>query len=121
MQAATSGLDQVFFALSDPTRRTIVEYLAAGSSTIGELARPFAISAPAVTKHMKVLERSGLVSRRIEGRQHHCTLNPQALTKVQDWLEFYREFWQERLDGLERLLERSDEAPGSGPDDPNRI
>ena len=103
-------LDQVFFALSDPTRRAIVDRLASGPSTVGELAKPFSISAPAVTKHMKVLERSGLVSRRIEGRVHHCTLNPLALSAAQSWLEFYREFWEQRLDELEKLLKSSRES-----------
>jgi DNA-binding transcriptional ArsR family regulator len=115
MQAPNPQLDQVFFALSDPTRRAIVDRLAAGPSTVGELAKPFAISAPAVTKHMKVLERSGLVSRRVDGRQHHCKLNPQVLGAAQDWLEFYREFWEKRLDKLEDLLTRSDDPAESDP------
>ena len=113
MQIADTQLDQVFFALSDPTRRAIVDRLTSGPSTVGELAKPFAISAPAVTKHLKVLERSGLVSRRVEGRRHHCTLEPSALAAAQGWLEFYREFWEKRLDDLEELLRRTSEQPES--------
>jgi DNA-binding transcriptional ArsR family regulator len=109
------SLDRIFFALSDPTRRAIVGRLAAGSTTVGELAAPFSISAPAVSKHMKVLERAGLVSRRIEGRRHHCTLEPAALGAARDWLAFYRDFWEARLDELESLLETDVEGPGDPP------
>ncbi len=100
-------LDRIFFALSDPTRRAIVGRLAAGSSTVGELARPFSISAPAISKHMKILEGAGLISRRVEGRQHHCTLNARALGEAQDWISHYRDFWQARLDELALFLEDS--------------
>lgn len=98
-------LDDVFFALSDPTRRAIIGRLARGGSTVGALAEPFAISAPAISKHMKILERAGLVTRRIVGREHHCTLSPGALQHAEDWLSAHREFWESRLDKLEALLE----------------
>jgi len=101
-------LDRIFFALSDPTRRAIVGRLAAGSATVGEFAEPFAISAPAVSKHMKILESAGLISRRVEGRLHRCTLDPRALGEARDWLGYTRDFWEARLDELESFLEESD-------------
>ncbi|MFQ5548265.1 MAG: ArsR/SmtB family transcription factor [Woeseia sp.] len=104
MQQANGNLDQVFFALSDGTRRAILRRLAAGSTTIGELAEPFEISSPAISKHMKILEKAGLIKRRIEGRQHHCTLATEALKTAEDWISFHREFWECRLDALDDLL-----------------
>jgi DNA-binding transcriptional ArsR family regulator len=118
VETLTPRLDRIFFALSDPTRRAIVGHLAAGSSTVGELAAPFPISAPAVSKHMKILEGAGLISRRVEGRLHHCTLNPRALEEAQDWLGHYRSFWEARLDELERFLEEAEDASGQRPDEP---
>ena len=107
MRTREPKLDRIFFALSDPTRRAIVGQLATGSSTVGELARPFSISAPAVSKHMRILEGAGLISRRVKGREHHCSLNPGALGEAQDWLGYYRDFWESRLDELENFLEES--------------
>lgn len=109
MPAADTYLDRIFFALSDPTRRAIVGRLAAGPSTVGELAAPFSISAPAVSKHMKILEGAGLISRRVEGRRHHCSLEPRGLAEARDWLRYHQEFWQTRLDELESLLGQDDE------------
>ncbi|MFQ6005711.1 MAG: ArsR/SmtB family transcription factor [Woeseia sp.] len=104
MQQTDSKLDQVFFALSDGTRRTILSRLVEGSTTIGELAEPFEISSPAISKHMKILEKAGLIERRIEGRRHHCTLATEALKTAEDWINFHREFWECRLDVLDDLL-----------------
>ena len=104
MQQANSNLDQVFFALSDRTRRAIVSRLAQGSTTIGELARPFAMSSPAISRHMKILEKAGLIERRITGRQHHCTPATDAMKTAEDWINFHREFWEGRLDALDDLL-----------------
>lgn len=104
MQQATDSLDQVFFALSDGTRRAILSRLAEGPTTIGELAKPFEISSPAISKHMKILENAGLIERRISGRQHHCTLSTAALKTAEDWINFHRRFWQSRLEFLEDLL-----------------
>ena len=104
MQAANSNLNQVFFALSDVTRRAILSRLAEGSTTIGELAEPFSISSPAVSRHMKILESAGLIERRIAGRQHHCSLSTGALRTAEDWINFHRKFWESRLDALEDLL-----------------
>ncbi|MDH3524185.1 MAG: metalloregulator ArsR/SmtB family transcription factor [Acidobacteriota bacterium] len=103
-------LDRIFFALSDPTRRAIVGRLAGRPSTVGELAQPFSISAPAISKHMKILEGAGLIRRRVEGRRHHCTLDPRALEAAQDWLSYHRDFWEARLDELESFLEESDKS-----------
>ena len=97
-------LNDVFFALADPTRRAILSRLVDGPAKVGELAKPFAISAPAVSKHMKILDRAGLIERSVVGREHHCSLHPQALKEAEDWLKFYREFWETRLDRLENLL-----------------
>ena len=104
MQQAGSNLDQVFFALSDGTRRAILSRLTEGSTTIGELAEPFEMSAPAISRHMKILEKAGLIDRRISGRQHHCTLATGALKTAEDWITFHRKFWESRLDALEELL-----------------
>ena len=104
MQQANSNLDQVFFALSDGTRRAILSRLTEGSTTIGELAKPFEMSSPAISKHMKILEKAGLIERRIMGRQHHCTLATDALKTAEDWINFHRKFWESRLDALEDLL-----------------
>lgn len=104
MQPANSNLDQVFFALSDGTRRAILSRLTEGSTTIGELARPFDMSPPAISKHMKILEKAGLIERRISGRKHHCTLSTTALKTAEDWISFHREFWESRLDALDDLL-----------------
>lgn len=108
MATDSAQLDQVFFALSDSTRRAIVGRLAAGSTTVGELSEPFAVSKPAISKHMKVLERAGLISRQIQGRQHLCDLNPRALEEARDWISFHRDFWENRLDELEKLLQETD-------------
>jgi len=102
-------LDGVFHALADPTRRAIIGALALGPKTVGEIPQPFDISLPAVSKHLKVLERARLVSREIHGREHHCSLNPEALVSAHDWLSFYAGFWQERLDALDALLGEEDD------------
>lgn len=101
-------LDGVFHALADPTRRAIIGALAQGPKTVGEISQPFDISLPAVSKHLKVLERARLVSREIHGREHHCSLIPETLASAHDWLSFYAGFWQERLDALDALLGEED-------------
>ena len=98
-------LDSVFGALSDATRRAILEELAHGDRTVGELAEPFAISRPAISKHLRVLERAGLVQRTPEGRINRCTLDAEPLREAADWVEHYRDFWEGRLDALSRYLE----------------
>lgn len=104
-------LDGVFHALADPTRRAIIGALADGPKTVGEISRPFDISLPAISKHLKVLERARLVSREVRGREHHCRLNPRSLADARNWLSYYSGFWEERLDALDALLRNESEDP----------
>lgn len=97
-------LDGVFHALADPTRRAIVARLAVRPTTVTELARPFAMSLPAVSKHLKVLEQAGLISRDADGRARRCTLRPTGLRNADDWLGPYRAFWQDHFEALDRAL-----------------
>jgi DNA-binding transcriptional ArsR family regulator len=99
-----SGLDHTFAALADPTRRAILARLALGECTVGELGAPFAISAPAISKHLRQLERARLIERRRAGRTLRCRLNPAALAEAQDWIAAQRRFWTESLDRLADLL-----------------
>jgi DNA-binding transcriptional ArsR family regulator len=105
-----ASLDGVFHALADPTRRAMLRSLAAGQRTIGELAAPFSMSFTAASKHVRVLERAGLVRRRIEGRTHICRLDPAPLAAADAWLRFYETFWNERFDTLDALLKAEDAA-----------
>lgn len=100
----TDHLSATFAALADPTRRAILSRLAGGETSVKELARPFQISAPAVTKHLKVLERAGLISRGKHAQWRPCKLDAGPLREVSDWVETYRRFWEERLDRLEDYL-----------------
>lgn len=97
-------LDHVYGAIADPTRRAILAMLARGDVTVGALADRFPISLNGVSKHVKVLERAGLVERRIDGREHWLTLNPIPLGDAAQWLERYRLFWERRLATLEQML-----------------
>ena len=97
-------LDRTFAALSDPTRRAIVERLADGEASVTELAAPFAMSLPAVSKHLKVLEKAGLISRGRKAQWRPCRLEPEPLKEASDWLEEYRRLWEERLDRLDEYL-----------------
>ena len=105
-------LTSVFDALADPVRCEMIARLARGPMTVGELGRPFSITKPAVTKHVKRLERAGLLRRRREGRVHHCTLEPRALEAAEAWIQRYRRFWEASLDRLARHVE-SLAAPGA--------
>jgi DNA-binding transcriptional ArsR family regulator len=93
-------LDLTFAALSDPTRRAILAQLATGEATVGELAKPFAISLPAVSRHLKVLEQAALIERRRDGQTRRCRLDPRPLDDAVEWLGFYRQFWSASLDRL---------------------
>lgn len=105
----STTLDDVFGALSDPVRRHIVERLSRGERTVGALAAEFSISQPAVSKHLKVLERSGLVKRNIVGREHHLRLAPRALENAAAWIEKQRAFWNASFDRLDTFLESTAE------------
>lgn len=97
-------LDAVFHALGDPTRRRMLHDLAEGARTVGELARPFDMSLAAASKHVRVLERAGLLRREVRWRTHICRLEPAALAEAHAWLAAYERFWSGRLDALERAL-----------------
>ena len=100
-------LDRTFGALADGTRRAILGRLALGEATVGELARPFRVSRPAISKHLRVLERAGLVRRARDGRISRCALDVAALRDAAEWVDRYRAFWTGRLDALARYLERT--------------
>lgn len=97
-------LDRVFGALAHPARRAIVARLRKGAATVSEIAEPFDMSLAAVSKHLIVLESSGLLEREIVGREHRCTLNAAPLAEAANWVEEYRVFWEARLDALEEFL-----------------
>ena len=97
-------LSATFAALADPTRRAILARLALGQTSVSELAKPFEISGPAISKHLKVLERAGLITRGRQAQWRPCRIEPDALRGVDDWLERYRRLWEERLDRLEEYL-----------------
>ena len=105
----TSQLDTVFHALGDATRRRMLRELAGGERTVGQLAKPFAISLAAASKHIKALESAGLIHREVRGRTHLCRLAPGPLATAHEWLSFYERFWTSRLDVLDRLLRQEDE------------
>jgi len=108
-----SPLDGVFHALSDPTRRAMLGALATGERSVGELAAPFQISLAAASKHIRTLERAGLVKRTVQGRTHRCALEAAPLAEADGWLRDYAKFWTGRLDALEALL-RDEGAAASG-------
>lgn len=99
-------LDRTFAALADPTRRRILARLTSGEATVGELARPFRVSRPAISKHLRVLEGAGLVRRQRDGRVSRCELEAGPLREASEWVERYRVFWDARLDSLTRHVER---------------
>jgi DNA-binding transcriptional ArsR family regulator len=100
----TDRLSATFAALADPTRRAILARLALGETSVTELAQPFEMSLPAVSKHLKVLERAGLIARGREAQWRPCRIEPRALKDVDAWLERYRRFWDESLDRLDAYL-----------------
>jgi DNA-binding transcriptional ArsR family regulator len=99
-----ASLDHVYAAIADPTRRAMLQLLTGGETTVGALATRFPISLNGVSKHVKVLERAGLVRRRVAGREHWLTFDATPLANASNWLERYRGFWEDRLQSLERLL-----------------
>jgi DNA-binding transcriptional ArsR family regulator len=108
-------LDAAFSALSDGTRRAILARLALGETTVSEIARPFPVSLPAVSRHLRVLEEEGLIRKRRIGREHHCALEPAGMRAAATWLDEYRLFWERRLDALADYLaaERGEGSAGA--------
>jgi DNA-binding transcriptional ArsR family regulator len=107
-------LSTTYAALADPTRRAILARLAAGEATVGELAEPFPMSLPAVSKHLKVLERAGLVARGREAQWRPCRLDAKPLKEVANWTEQYRRFWSESFDRLDNYLRELQSGPKKG-------
>ena len=114
MAAAEAVLDATFAALADPTRRAILKRLARGEATVTQLAEPFAMSQPAVTKHLKVLERAGLVVRSRDAQRRPCRLHAEPLKDVAEWTEHYRQFWEESYDRLDEYLDELKEKAQKG-------
>jgi DNA-binding transcriptional ArsR family regulator len=111
-----AGVDAVFHALSHPTRRDMLARLRRSDLTVGQLAGPLPVSLAAASKHVAVLERAGLVSRTVQGRNHVCRLTPGPLASAAAWLETYETYWNQRLDGLEQVL-----LDGSGAADDHAV
>jgi DNA-binding transcriptional ArsR family regulator len=105
MTMSSDPLSTTFAALADPTRRAILARLALGETSVTELAEPFDITLPAISKHLKVLERAGLIARGREAQWRPCRISPDGLRPVDDWLESYRQLWNQRLDRLETYLQ----------------
>ncbi len=110
MAEEVAEMDGVFHALAHGARRDMLGRLADGELTVGELAEPLTMSLAAASKHIKVLERAGLVQRTVDGRRHVCRLDPAPLASASDWLHFYERYWNERLDVLEAVF-REDLTP----------
>src|SRR5271156_1691046 len=111
------SLDTTFSALADPTRRAILARLALGETSVTELAKPFAMSLPAVSKHLKVLERAGLIARSRSAQWRPCRIEPRALKDIDDWLNHYRRFFDESFDRLDDYLKTLQAKTGKEKDD----
>ncbi len=111
MTRTSDRLTATFSALADPTRRAILARLARGETSVGELAEPFDMSLPAISKHLKVLERAGLISRGRDAQRRPCRLAAEPLQEISDWVATYQRFWEQRLDRLEAYLEESQASP----------
>jgi DNA-binding transcriptional ArsR family regulator len=114
VEYSREALNQVFAAVADPTRRAILQALSRKPATVTEIAQPFPVSLNAVSKHIMVLERAGLLRREIRGREHICTLETRPLQQATAWLDHYRKFWDLRLDALERYVARKMKARKKG-------
>jgi len=108
--ATSDHLSEVFGALADPTRRAILSRLSTGEATVRDLAEPFQMSAPAITKHLKVLQRAGLISQGRQAQWRPCKLEAKPLQDASDWIEQYRQFWEESFDRLENYLKELQSA-----------
>jgi DNA-binding transcriptional ArsR family regulator len=109
----STELSTVFSALADPTRRAMLVRLSKGDAPVKDLAEGFALSGPAITKHLKVLERAGLISRSRDGQQRPCRLEPRGLEPAADWIERYRAMWEDRLDRLDAYLKSAAPQPAA--------
>jgi len=118
MTTAADPLSTVFAALADPTRRAILARLSEGEAPVGELARPFDMSAPAISKHLRVLADAGLIEREVSARWRICHLRPDALRDAHGWLETYRQLWEGNLDRLVAFVEQAGHAAQEAPIDP---
>ena len=114
VEYTNTQLNGTYAAIADPTRRAILERLTHGALRVTELAEPFAMSLNAVSKHVRVLERAGLVRRQVQGRDHYLALEAEPLRAASAWIDTYRQFWEERLDALESFLHQQP------PQEPNR-
>ncbi|WP_169543133.1 ArsR/SmtB family transcription factor [Sneathiella aquimaris] len=101
----TDPLSTIFAALADPTRRAIIDQLTHGEKTAGELAKPFSMSAPAISRHLKVLENANLIDRTVDAQWRRCSLNPKGLEEVSNWVSHYQKFWADRFAALDDYLE----------------
>lgn len=110
----SQALDKTFAALADPTRRAILARLASGEATVNELAAPFAITQPSISKHLKVLERAGLITRSRDAQTRPCRLEAAPLEAIANWVGAYRDLWEQRFDRLETFLESTKSTPGKG-------
>jgi DNA-binding transcriptional ArsR family regulator len=110
-------LDALFHALGDSTRRRMLRELAGGERSVGQLAKPFAMSLAAASKHIRVLEQAGLIRREVRGRTHLCRLDPAPLAGAHAWLGFYERFWTTQLDVLEHLLREEAARPTLSPEE----
>lgn len=108
-------LSNTFFALADPTRRGILARLSSGETTVGELAKPFSISKPGITKHLKVLERAGLIVQTRQAQWRPCKLQAAPLKEAADWVEQYRQFWEQSFERLDEVLKEMQVNQGYGP------
>ena len=106
-------LNKTFSALADPTRRSILSRLTQGTATVSELAEPFDISLPAISKHLKVLEKAGLLNRRKEGRIQYCSLNAAPLQEAAAWISLYEQFWGDQFDALANFIEQENTEAAS--------
>ena len=110
------ALSQTFSALADPTRRALLARLATGAATVGELAEPFDMSLPAVSRHLRVLTDAGLIERHTEAQWRRCELRGEGFRAATDWIEFYRRFWEQQFDKLDAFLQRTaPKAPKAKP------
>lgn len=114
---SSDPLSATFAALADPTRRAILARLAQGESPVGDLVKPFPISGPAISRHLRVLENAGLIERKVDAQWRICRLQAPGLRRANDWLSQYRAFWDDSLDRLVEVLERpaTDHAPAAPP------